>query len=60
MAQVLARRDAISDDLLKLLDLGKPSLIGSGPDRVIVDTNLENTSSAGHERKLADIGRERR
>ena len=60
MAQVLVWGDAIPDYLLKLLDLRKPSFFGSRPDRVIADTNLENTSSAGNERKLADIGRERR
>jgi hypothetical protein len=60
MAQVLAWGDPIPDDLLKLLDLRKPSFLGSRPDRVFADTNLENTSSAGHQHKLADFCRERR
>ena len=60
MAQVLVWGNAISDDLLQLLDLGKPSFLGSGPDSVIADTNLENTSSTGYQRKLANIGREGR
>ena len=60
MAQVLAWDDAIRDDLLKLLDLRKPSFLGSRPDCVFADTYLENTSSAGHERKLTDIGRKGR
>ena len=60
MAQVLAWDDAIPDDLLKLLDLRKPSFLGSRPDRVVADTYLENTSSTGHERKLTDIGRKGR
>ena len=60
MTQVLVWGYAIPDYLLQLLDLGKPSLLGEGPDRVIADTNLENTSGTGHQRKLADIGRESR
>ena len=48
MAQVLVWDDAIPDYLLELLYLGKPSFLGSGPDGIIADTNLENTSSTGH------------
>jgi hypothetical protein len=43
-AQVLARRDAIPDNLLKLLDLGKPSLFSSRPDGIIADTNFGSSS----------------
>src|SRR5215831_17509371 len=46
MAEVLAWGYAIPDCLLQFLDLRKPSFLGSGPDRFIADTNLENTSSA--------------
>ena len=60
MAQVLVWGDAIPDYLLQLLDLGKPSFLGAGPDRVIADTNLKNTSGTGYQRKLADIRRESR
>ena len=60
MAQAPAWGNTISDYLLQFLDLGKSSLIGPRPDCVAVDKNLENTSSAGHERQLVDIGRERR
>ena len=57
MAEVLAWGYAIPDYLLQFLDLRKPSFLGSGPDRFIA--NLKNTSGAGHQRKLADIRRER-
>ena len=60
MAQVLFWGDAIPDYLLESLYLGKPSFLGSGPDDIIADTNLENTPSTGNQRKLADIGRESR
>jgi hypothetical protein len=50
MAQVPAGGDAIPDDLLDLLDLGKPPFLSSGPDGVIGDTDLENTSGARHQR----------
>ena len=45
---ILAWGDPISDGLLKLLDLRKPSFLGSRPNRVVADTNLENTASAGY------------
>jgi len=60
MAEVFAWGYAIPDYLLQFLDLRKPSFLGSGPDRFIADTNLENTSSARYKRKLADFYRERR
>jgi hypothetical protein len=48
MAQVLVWGDAIPDYLLEFLYLGKPSSLGSGPDGIIADTNLENTPSTGN------------
>jgi len=60
MAQVLVWCDAVPDHLLEFLYVGKPSSLGSGPDGIIADTNLENTSRAGYERKLADFRRESR
>lgn len=60
MAQVPAWGDAIADQLFELLDLGKPPFFGARPDSVIIDSNLEYTSGARHERKLADVVREGR
>jgi hypothetical protein len=48
------------DYLLKLLDLGKPPIFSPRPDGAIADTNLENTTGAGHQRNLADISRKGR
>jgi hypothetical protein len=50
MAQVLAWGDAIADELPELLDLGTPAFFSSGPDRVIVDANLEYASDARYQR----------
>ena len=58
MAQVLAGNNAMPDNLLKLLDLGEPSFFSPGPDIIIADTNCENTAGGGHQRNLADVGRE--
>ena len=60
MTQVLVWGDLIPDYLLEFPYLGKPSSLVSGPDGIIADTNLENTSRAGHEREFADISGERR
>jgi hypothetical protein len=48
MAQVLAWGDAITNELLEFFYFRKPPLIGTGPDTVIIDANLEYTSSARH------------
>jgi hypothetical protein len=48
MAQVLVRGDAIANELLEFSDVRKPPLLGTGPDTVIIDANLEYTSSARH------------
>jgi hypothetical protein len=59
-AQISTRRDAIADELLELLDFWKPAFFRSGPNSVIVDANLEYTSGAGHQRKLANLAGEGR
>jgi hypothetical protein len=48
MAQVLAWGDAITNELLEFFDFRKPPFIGTGPNTVIIDANLEYTSSARH------------
>jgi hypothetical protein len=60
MAQVSAQGYAIADELFELLDFGKPAFFRSGPDQVMVDANLEDTSGAGHQRKLANLSGKRR
>jgi hypothetical protein len=47
VAQVLAGRDAIPDNLLQLLDLGETSFFRPRPDGIIADMILENASSVG-------------
>jgi hypothetical protein len=60
MAQILVGSDAVSDNLLKLLDLGEPSSFSPRSDGILTDANLEDVSGAGNQRNLADIGRKGR
>ena len=55
MAQLLAWGDTVSDDLLKLFDLQKPSFLGSRPHRVVADTDLENAFGAGNRNSSATL-----
>src|SRR5262249_37780096 len=60
VAQVAARGDAVADAALELGQVGEAALLLARPDRLALGADLEHAAVAGHERDLAELGRERR
>src|SRR5688500_15453588 len=59
VAERALRRDTITDQLLELLELGKPPGVGTGPDRLVVERDLEDPLGARAEGDLGELALER-
>lgn len=59
MAERAAWRDAIADELLEFLHLGKSSFTGAGPHDHAADAHFENSACAGLQSDFADFRGER-
>ena len=59
VAKMLLGGNAVSYKLFEFRDLWEPSLFFAGPDQLVVHTDLENTTAAWHQCRLAQFIRKR-